>query len=321
MARRKQPGEDVPVAEEAGLTVLNAIREAKREAEDAKRTRMIKNRINRGAFLSEQDWSHKQTGQSTEFLPKASATTEQFSAFFKRGLVQFGDYFSVNAIRDGVLKPWEIKELLKCFLHKMPDGNKFVSFPVVLGDGIKNAVMESLVILKIHGRKVEERDFTFERGGPFLEEEIGEPRVVARPDKLEERINRPWKLIIDVVRGEDYFPDPTGRNLYEIHRSERDLHEVIELAEQGIYDIDAVEEIKGSFTETEEERLRTREQNQNVSQPPDFRKRVVIDEYWGDILDQDGKIAHKNIVAAVANDRFLIREPEPNPFWHQESPW
>src|SRR4029453_9024527 len=38
-------------------------------------------------------------------------------------------------------------------------------------------------------------------------------------------------------------------------------------------------------------------------------------------LDERGRCVKKNCVAAVANDRYLIRPPEDNPFWHGKSPF
>src|SRR5690242_20716148 len=80
-----------------GLTVLKAIREAKREAETAKKRRMSINRTNWQTYMGQQDFSHKQTGQSREFLPKVPVAVEQFSAFIKKALVSYGNWFSVDA--------------------------------------------------------------------------------------------------------------------------------------------------------------------------------------------------------------------------------
>jgi hypothetical protein len=54
---------------------------------------------------------------------------------------------------------------------------------------------------------------------------------------------------------------------------------------------------------------------------PSFRKRVVIDEYWGMIIDSEGKVTHRNAVWTVANKEFLIREPVENPYWHGTDPF
>lgn len=315
MARPLEPGEDRPVSESTDLTVLNAIRAYKKEAEDAKKVRMERNRMNNRAFLGEHDWSHKQAGQSKEFLPKVPMALEQLSQFFKRALIQFGAWFSADVPSRYPISAQQVYDLLRCFLDHMPDGNKTRSFAVTLSDGVKMAGLESVMTFKVYGRRVEERQFVAESGISIVD---GEIRV---KENLKTRNVKPWKLAIDLVRAEDYFPDPTGRNLYEIHCVERDLHDVVEMANQGIYDKEAVAEIEEDFARQEDEYQKALQQNQQPSQSPSFRKRVVIDEFWGDILDANGQVVLRNAVAAIANDKFVIRAPEPNPFWHGESPF
>jgi len=323
MARRKQPGEDRPVAQGADLTVLTAIRAYKHEAEMAKRDRTALNRFNTNTYLGRQDWSHKQKGQSKEFLPKVPVAVEQFSAFVKRALVQFGEWFTMDMPPNAVLQAHEARDLVLCFLNRMPDGlQKWTSFPLVLSDGVKKGLLESLITLKIHGRKRTERQFFAERGIEFVS--VGEEgQIRANETKsLKTREIQPWRLIIDLISAEDYFPDPTDRNLYEIHTVERDLSDLIEVAENDdIYDPDVLELIDQDFEKKYESWEKARSRNQTDATPPSFRKRVVVDEFWGDILDARGRVVKKNCVAAIANDRYLLRIPEDNPFWHQESPF
>ncbi|MGH7275289.1 MAG: portal protein, partial [Nitrospiria bacterium] len=322
MPRKKQPGEDRPVAKGADLTVLTALREYKQEATDAKRERLTLNRFNTYTYLGKQDWSHKQKGQSKEFLPKVPVAVEQFSAFVKRGLIQFGEWFSMDMPPGSVLEPHQARKLFMSFLDRMPDGiQKWTNFATVFSDGVKKGLLESLIILKIHGRKRTERQFYVERGTEFIS--VGEDGVRAKDTKaLKTRNIEPWRLIIDLIGAEDYFPDPTDRNLYEIHTVERDLSDLIEMAENDdIYDPDVLELIDQDFSRQHEEWDKQRRRNQNYAQTPSFRKRVVLDEFWGDILDTRGRVVKKNCVAAIANDRYLLRPPEDNPFWHQESPF
>ena len=84
-------------------------------------------------------------------------------------------------------------------------------FSTIVSDAVKVALLKGLIILKVHGGFMTRRKFEFERTSEG-------PRV--RTDETKE-----WKLRVDLVRIEDYYPDPTGAGLYEIHRVERDLHE------------------------------------------------------------------------------------------------
>ena len=313
--------EDVTVDSKSGLTVLNAIRESKKEAEEAKRRRLELNRRNLRSYMGEQDFSHKQAGQSREFLPKTPAAIEQFSAFVKRSLIQFGNWFSVDVPEGNPLDGNQIREFLKYHLDYLADGMRdYTTFALRVSDGVKLALMEAVLTFKIHGYRVPQRQFYSERGTKLMRS--GGQRILVANDKLVRKELKPWRLAIDLIRAEDYYPDPTGRGLYEIHHVERDLHDVIELAEQGIYDADIVEMIAEDFDDEQQryqdEILKNR--NANIA-PPSFRKTVGIDEYWGDILDEMGHLVKRNQVCAMANNKYLIREPEDNPWWHGESPF
>lgn len=316
------PKFDETLGPDERLTVIKAIREFRREAEDARETRIARNRLNRDVFLGRQDWSHKRSGQSAEFLPKLSVAAEQMGSFIKRGLVQFGDWFSVrvDAELEGTVGSGQIVRLLDCFLRNLWAGNnKSTAINIILGDAAKNGLLESLMILKVHGGMTKRRRLVMEPG----ELEVSDTGEISpgEPEATFEEEDE-WRLRVDLVRPEDYYPDPTGAGLYEIHRVERDLHEVQRMAEEGTYDKEAVKQlIDTTFTRPEDEERSDHDRDQQEATEPGFRKRVVLDEFWGTLLNDDGTIAHENIVATIANDRFLIRPPEPNPFWHQESPF
>lgn len=304
------------------LSIIQAVREARDAADDARDTRMWKNHQNRDLYLGRQDWSHKQPGQSTEFLPKVGTSVEQMAALVKRGLVQFGNWFSVdvdNNVR-GAIAGTNIQTIMEVFLRNMwKQNNKTQDFVSVISDAVKVGMLESLIILKVHGGMMKTRKFIVKKGSVELDEDGTAQRG---EDEMEIEEGEEWRLRIDIIRPEDYYPDPTGNGMYEIHRVERDLHEVIEMAEQGIYDMEAVQElINVDYPRPLDEERTDRDRNQDETTNPGYRKRVVLDEFWGTLLHSDGTVAHRNIVTTIANDKYLIRPPEPNPFWHQESPF
>lgn len=295
------------------LSVIAEILRCRDEAEDAKITRLSKNRRNMDAYLGKQDWSYKQEGQSTEFIPKTSVSVESMGNFIKRGLIKFGDYFSVEVDYElsKIISGAQLRSILNNFLNDLWEGNnKTTTFPIVISDAIKMGLLDSLIIVKVHGGMAPSRKFGFIRGKPGEE------------DTLQMEEDETWKLRVDLVRPEDYFPDPTGNGLYEIHSIEKDLHEVIAAAEEGIYDKSIVDQLIGiDFKKPEDEARSAADRNQDEVTQPAFRKRCVLDEFWGTLLKSDGTVAHRNCVCTVANKRFLIRKPEPNPFWHQLSPF
>jgi|ETNmetMinimDraft_30_1059905.scaffolds.fasta_scaffold02885_3 hypothetical protein len=320
----KRAGDDAPLGkggDGAALTVMEAIRESKREAVRARKTRLAKNRENRRAYLGFQDFSHKQKGQSKEFLPQTPIAVEQLVGFIKRALTQFGAYYTIDLAKDSSspLSGTTLRSLLNCFLSDMlVEDNKKLPFETLLTDGIKVGSLESLTIFKIHGNMQKDRKFVVEQGDQVLSP-IGE--VVEDKSKLVAIDLKNWKLRVDLIQPENYAPDPTGAGLYEIHSVERDLHYLKKRAAEGVYDKAAVKRIEDDFRQEHEDKRHAIDKGQDESKHPSFRKRVKIDEYWGTLLDGNGNVIHENIFCAMANDKYLIRRPTPNPFWHQESPF
>ena len=296
------------------------IMECRRESYDARRSRMRLNNINRDAYMQIQDWGYKQKGQSTEFLPKVTTSAEQFSAFIKRALIQFGNWFEVETSAE--LKPYvtdgQVRDLIKLFLSRIPDGPiKFKSIETVIADAAKSGLLESLIVLKVHGRDIQKTKYSLKQSN-MLSFPEGKPM----PPELKKEKTSQWHLCIDLLRTEDYYPDPTGRGLYEIHEVERDYIDVLNMAKSGIYDLDLVKTLKDDdFPKPEGvlEQRRPQQRGQDRTVPPAKRRRVLITEFWGTILTQDGDIVGTNMLATVANKTKLIRKPVENPFWHEES--
>ena len=279
-----------------------------KEAEEARYDRIRRNRYNRDAYNGNQDFSQKIEGQSREFLPKTSVTAEQFSAFIKKGLVQFGNWFSVTGGRNSQLSDSAIRRLMMAYLDRLPEtdnnsNGEYCNFATRLSDASKVGLLESLMVFKVHGRRDVETIHEF-------------------TDELEKKEINPWRLRVDIIPPEDFYPDPTTRGLYNIHRVERDLHDIEALAEEGIYDKAVVKLIKGDFKKEEQEggdQGKRRPDEDDAK--PSFRKRVVIDEYWGMILDSEGNVERRNAVWTIANEKYLIREPQDNPYWHGTDPF
>ncbi len=326
------PGKDIPVANYDGLTVVQYVTRCKDESKDAREKRDALNQINQDAAHCRQDFSGKLKGQSAEFVPKTPMALEQLAAFVKRGLVGFGNYFSVEltpnpSLTGGPLTDGGIVKLLR---HRLEDPDELppgsLDFPTSVADGVKVGALEASMIFKVCGTTVPTRRLTVRpvhESRTMADPVTGQPMqaTVQTGEDLVMEEGDVWRLIVELVRPQDYFPDPTGRGLYEVHRTHKDLHRVIEEAEAGQYDPEAVKELVGSFVDYETERDLEIETDQPQVIRSDFRKEVEIWEFWGTILDSDGNVAHRNCRCAIANEKYLIRKPEPNPYWHQESPF
>ena len=117
--------------------------------------------------------------------------------------------------------------------------------------------------------------------------------------------------------------DHTGRNLYRVRRVELDKHTLRDMAMQkdrrgkAIWNLDAIDRLVGSFVDAETRR-RNEELTGTGQDQRSTRVPIVMDEYIGTVISNDGKIVAKDALMVVANEQYLIRGPESNPFWHKK---
>lgn len=283
----------------------------KEESQYARRNREIQNRRNFECYNLRQDYSHKKRGQSKEFLDKQAKATEQLASFLQQGLMDLGDWFRID-LEDGIVKekvkidPKHVEKLLVRQLDK----NDFSTF---FNDLLKLGLLGSLMIIKVGGKMVKKCEYKVKNDESDV---TGTKKVLS---KLEKDV---WQLDLQLVRQEDFFPDPTGRKLYEVQRIEMDYHDLVKLAKDHPDDFDmvAIQNIQTSVDE-EQKTKKARETGQNVTYSQ-YRKTVTIFECWGKLIERGtGEVLHDNCVSAIDLQGNLIRPPKPNPNWHQESPY
>jgi hypothetical protein len=306
------PGPMEPTGEVVHDPVVQIINNCFEESYHAKRTRMFLNASNFNCYHGKQDYSHKKAGQSKEFIGKVYLATEQITSFMQQAVSDETDWFQIEA-EDGMpenlmkLKPEEMQKILE---RELKNNNINHLIP----DAIKLGLLGSLMIVKVHGQyEVKEKFFS-----KSLSSTVGD----GPESKLFKTKNDVWRLKLEIVRQEDWYPDPTGEGLYEMQVIEMDWYKLMDIAKRNpdIYDVQAVNDC-GTMVQEEQKVKKSRETDQNATFSS-YRRRIKIKEYWGDIIETGtGKVLHKNVVCAVANDHYLIRPPKPNPFWHGKSPF
>ena len=292
--------------------IINAVLEFKNESNEVKQERLKKNEKNWRAYHGIHDWSHKKKGQARVFLHKPALAAEQITALFKASLINFDKWFSVErvgSIEDPLFTPHLAKEILRLYLDKA-DVKTFIS------DGVKNGLHESLVTLKLTG------------------EDVLVPSYIAPSStQLKASYDTEWRLRLQVISAVDYFPDPTGEKLYEIHQIVTDKHRVLAKASESPtlempYDKAAVMRL-GTGEPQDDEVKKARNRGEKYVARASRRVPIKLYEFWGTLLDRDGSVMKdpdsgremKNVVITVGNDIELIRPPQKNPYWHQESPF
>lgn len=301
-----------PQAEQSIDPIVQIVNNCFQESYHAKRLRMFLNAENFNIYHGKQDYSHKKAGQSKEFLGKVYMATEQITSFMQQGLTDEKDWFEIEA-EDGLsedqmkLKP---EEMMKLLIREFKNCNVNHLIP----DGIKLGLLGSLMIVKIHG--------CYQSKEKFFSQSISSTADGTSEQKLFKTKKDVWKLKMELVRQEDWYPDPTGEGLYEMQVIEMDWYKLhdIALKNPDIYDIEAINSC-GTMVQEEQKVKKSRETDQNATFSS-YRRRIKIKEYWGDIIETGtGRVLHKNVVCAIANDHYLIRPPKPNPFWHGQSPF
>ena len=288
--------------------IVRVVANYRREAEAAAQSRLDQNKLNFDFYHLRQDYSHKKSGQSTEFLPKQMMSVEQITSFMQQGLVDLGNWFSVMASpgnEQPVMTDSEANRLMAKWL-------KDAKFYTLMGDALKAGLLSSLMIAKVGVSSVKKAKYRAKKLKAF----IGREDVLERTEKEE------LQLSIKLIRPENFFPDPTGEGLYVLEDVEMDYWQLLRIARENpeIYDVEQIESLGEALRAENEDLKKKRETDQDAS-VPEARMRVKLTEMWGKLVDEEGEILFENGVCAIANDTFLIRKPGSNPFWHQKFPY
>ena len=273
------------------------------------------NRRNYDTYHLKQDYSHKREGQSREILGKTAMSVEQITQFFQQGLLDLEDWFKVEYALG--VDPTQVK-ITKEEIRRLVDRQlKATNFFTKVGDSIKTGLMGSLCIFKVGGHYKKK---------PFykVEDEFDEASGKVSK-KLKRGNDEIWELNIENVMPENYYSDPTGRGLYKMNQLYLDWYEVEKMSqgENAIYDPAILARMPRDYAMDYENRLDdmrrtgTRYPNATV-----YRKQVKIQEFWGNIVDREsGELLYENVVWTIADDRYLLQAPTPNPYWHGGDPF
>lgn len=236
----------------------------------------------------------KAAWQSQHVMPEASQFVDRWAAAMREALDRTGDWFTIldasgNPSQLNLMLTKVMKVLLsRC--ARTADGH-VADFSTIFEDQMKmGAIMACCASV------------TWEED---LEAPDGWPRV-------------------NTVDPREYHNDPKGRNLYRRRIYEIDHYELMQLAkdyddeiDDNVYD---TAEIAMLMAE-EDERLRNNRETSSGSGggegEPDGRKPIKMEEFLCTIVMPDGEVVASDALCIVANDNWLIRGPEQNPFWHQ----
>lgn len=241
-------------------------------------------------YWNRYDFSKKAPWQAREVMPELPMYVDRFAAAMRTALVSSERFFTVQVTGDeerdmaDVIRKFMVVQLRR--IGRSPS-NHPVDFLAVFEEIMKfGALMMNCAI------------------------------VLQKPDPL----TGGSYTALEPVDPYNVWLDATGRNLYRIRRIEMDLHELRALAKQTdkkgipLYKQDEINSLADSviaLMRAEREKRGGTGQWQTSTRRP-----VVLHEYLATLVDDEGNVQGENVLCVVANNHYLIRGPEKNPFWH-----
>lgn len=251
---------------------------------DAKWQQNIDLYWNRHDFSTKADW------QSQNVMPEVPAYVDRFAGALKEALVSTPNGF--YTIED----PYDTEHDLSQALKSMND--------VWLTTIGKNQVGQP-------------QDFS-----TVFEEQVKLGALMAMSAVVLWKKDVPHgRVAIETVDPRNVWLDHTYRNLYRIRRTEVDMADVARMIGQktrkgnSIYNMDEMTRLVTSLTEMQSEK---EDLTGNGQQVISGRRPIVLDEYVASVVDRQGRLVMDNEVVILANDEFLVRGPETNPFAHKK---
>lgn len=236
------------------------------------------------------DWSHKDESMAKIHLNKVGMAYERIKSQFKKILMNFDEWASVEQ-EPGMESQFMLPEEAKRLVRLLTDNGEFrtqVSRAIGIG-AVENRISVKVI--------------------PKLSEKKSETGIS-----------------VDIVplNIRNYYFDPFGSNLYEIHEVEMDKYQVLKLSAETPsktkpYKLDAVKALTAYIDPNSTEKQMDSGVEQ-VQQKSSRRCNILLHEFYGTILDDDGSILEyeksdgskmllENVMITFANRQTMISEP------------
>ncbi len=286
---------DDPTSDEHIVSVLEGYRkEAEAQRSGGLNPRDAKWKENLDLYWNRWDFSDKADWQAQETMPEVPQFVDRFAAAMKEALIGLGaeGFYTVidPADEDGDIAN-AIKEMTDVWLSQVGQNSlgQTLAFPAVFEEQMKmGALMACCATIT----------WKDDVPGGRVSMDTQDPRSV-------------WL-------------DHTNRGLYRIRRIEQDRHVLYDMVNakdgggKNIFNLPAVENFISHLTD--EDAIKREQLTGTGSGQASMSNRVpvILDEYIATVIGTDGKIIQKEGMYVVANNEFLVRGPEKNPFWHDK---
>lgn len=274
--------------------IVKALVDYKTEAEHNRKSglnpRDDKWKQNLDLYWNRHDFSGKAEWQSKNVMPEVPSYVDRFAAALKEALVSTPNGF--YSVEDPYDKEHDLSQTIK----NMTD--------VWLSTSGRNQVGQAQDFSVVFEEQVKMGAFMAMNAVVLWKKDVPGGRVA-----------------IETMDPRFTWLDHTYRGLYRIRRTEVDLADVARMtsAKSGrgkpLYNLTELNRLVGSLYADQAEKAELSGSGEDVKSG---RKPVVLDEYLASVVDRNGQLVMDNEVVILANDEFLVRGPEKNPFWHKK---
>ena len=257
-------------------------------------------------YNNEYDFSSKADWQAKNYVAKIAITVEMAASLVRRAMLDANEYFRYEG---SLLAPY-LEKIAYWYLDQPVYGPDRLRFVDAWIPPLKGGFIGSLIVLKLHL-------------GPWvlggLTKEQSERS--ARGEKVNRTVEEDAKIMISFPDPYNIWLDPTGRNMFVIEEETLDMAAAWDLADMGVLDGDALMKIDEDWTEeTKEVHEEKRKQNSLGGQRPSFRRELKLTHFWGSLPGKKRWAIH-NGHYVMGNDKYVLRQPDDNPYDHKRSPY
>lgn len=250
-------------------------------------------------YRNTQDYSDKEAWQSQVCIPEGMGAVRKAQSLIRSSLTRPKDFFNIEGGLQPAIMKSRMQELFRdTEVNFVPNIVEGIGSGLVMGISlVKNTYRMSKKTFIETDAKGKINRVTKEKPVPCYE--VKDPRTTFF------LLDDPLKFIIE----EEMYP----------------LSEVLSWADQKEkgYDKKAIAEMKkedfcSEPTEEVEKRLRDLDIDEANNK---YRKQVLIQRFWGNVVDEFGTTLHENCFFELANGEYLILPPKKNPYWHGKLPF
>lgn len=270
-----------------------------------------------------EDWSDKDAWMSKINLPKPWATVKQAVSTIRRLLSSAKDPWNLEPYNPDDLplqtRSEKMTRVTKVMLEKADYLNSFA-------EGLESGFIMGLGVWKVWWgltSRMSTKVVPMPLQNPIAGESPGMTYMPQGKQVVQQEILE-GRLFVKAVDPYKFWWLPGSRlnqwvgTLEEI---EMPKWKLIEMAEAGIFDIEAVKRLMPMKTDESDNQsmLRFNQRITNPTGPSSDTGMIKLLEYYGPVI-HEGRILERNAHIIVANDKELLIK-QPNQFWHRRAPY